>query len=227
MTILIHFHQFHYRYCKAFYLWQVCRHYRGEFPNLLSYHRFMAALIPTTLVSLCLYLYTCRGQSTGLAPVRSDVHRVNVRHLPDFTVDLRPSRYLLIAGSIAHLWAMIAVLIAAIPLWLKVSLSIGLGLVLIGFWIRKGQHRRQASIVRIAWIDGRWHLETRSGVLLTADLIDGYGHPYLIILNFRLATNRRCSLTLLPDSARPDSLRRLRVLLRIRREAETVDDLHR
>jgi len=151
------------------------------------------------------------------------VYRANARHLPDFTVDLRPSRYLLITGGIVHLWAMIAVLIAAIPLWLKVSVSIGLGVVLIRFWVSNGQYRRQASIVRIAWIDGRWHLETSSGALLAAELIDGYSHPSIVILNFRLETKQRRSLTLLPDSADTDSLRRLRVLLRIRRETATTD----
>lgn len=32
MTIVIHFHQSHYRHFKAFYLLQVCQHNRGRFP---------------------------------------------------------------------------------------------------------------------------------------------------------------------------------------------------
>lgn len=149
-----------------------------------------------------------------------------MRHLPDFTVELQPSRYLLIGASIAHLLAVTAVLIAVIPLWLKASFSLGLGLSLFWFWLGNGPHR-QESIVRIAWLDGCWRLETGAGVILTAELIDSYGHPVLIILNFRLEGNRHRSLTLLPDSASPDSLRRLRVLLRIRRGAETADSAHR
>ena len=70
MTILIHFHQSHYRNFKAFYLWQVCGHGRREFPNLLSYHRFVA-LIPTALMPLCIYLHTRRGQNTGIALIDS------------------------------------------------------------------------------------------------------------------------------------------------------------
>jgi len=70
MTILIHFHQSHYRNFKAFYLWQVCRQYRDEFPNLLSYHRFVA-LIPTALMPLCIYLHTRRGTNTGIAFIDS------------------------------------------------------------------------------------------------------------------------------------------------------------
>ena len=66
MTILIYFHQSQYRNFKAFYLLQVCPHCRGEFPNLLSYNRFVA-LIPTALMPLCIYLHTRRGEDTGIA----------------------------------------------------------------------------------------------------------------------------------------------------------------
>ena len=36
MTILIHFHQSHYRDFKAFYLLHVCRHLAGAFPQRLG-----------------------------------------------------------------------------------------------------------------------------------------------------------------------------------------------
>lgn len=66
MTILIYFHQAQYRNFKAFYLLHLCRHCRGEFPDLLSYTRFVA-LIPAALMPLCIYLHTRRGQDTGIA----------------------------------------------------------------------------------------------------------------------------------------------------------------
>lgn len=66
MTILIYFHQSQYRNFKTFYLWQVCRYCRGEFPQLLSYTRFVA-LIPKALMPMCIYLNTRRGEDTGLA----------------------------------------------------------------------------------------------------------------------------------------------------------------
>ena len=66
MTILIHFHQSHYRDFKAFYLLHVCRHLAGAFPQRLSYNRFVA-LIPTALVPLCVYLQTRKGQATGIS----------------------------------------------------------------------------------------------------------------------------------------------------------------
>jgi hypothetical protein len=66
MTILIYFHQSQYRNFKTFYLWHVCRYCRGEFPQLLSYTRFVA-LIPTALMPMCIDLNTRRGEDTGLA----------------------------------------------------------------------------------------------------------------------------------------------------------------
>ena len=66
MTILIHFHQSHYRDFKAYYVFHVCRHLADAFPNRLSYHR-LGAVIPTALVPLCVYLQTRQGQATGIA----------------------------------------------------------------------------------------------------------------------------------------------------------------
>jgi len=63
---LIEFHQSQYRNFKAYYLLHLSRHCRGEFPNLLSYSRFVA-LIPTALMPMCIYLHTRRGEDTGIA----------------------------------------------------------------------------------------------------------------------------------------------------------------
>ncbi len=41
MTILIHFYQSHYRDFKTYYTDHVCQHLRSEFPNLVSYERFV------------------------------------------------------------------------------------------------------------------------------------------------------------------------------------------
>src|SRR5258705_7671830 len=51
MTILIYFHQSHYRNFKAYYTEHVCQHLQGEFPNLVSYERFVV-LMPSVLGSL-------------------------------------------------------------------------------------------------------------------------------------------------------------------------------
>lgn len=70
MTILIHFHQSHYRTFKAYYTEFVAVHLQGEFPRLVSYPRFIS-LIPSVLVPLCAYLETCRGVCRGLSLVDS------------------------------------------------------------------------------------------------------------------------------------------------------------
>ena len=70
MTIIIWFHQSHYRDFKSFYLNHVCQHLRSEFPNLVSYSRFVD-LIPGTLLPLCVYLYLRRGQQTGIGFIDS------------------------------------------------------------------------------------------------------------------------------------------------------------
>jgi hypothetical protein len=66
MTILIMFHQNHYRNFKHYYLEQVCQHFRAEFPNLPSYQRFVEWM-PSTLLPLCIYLKHCFGQCSGIS----------------------------------------------------------------------------------------------------------------------------------------------------------------
>jgi hypothetical protein len=58
MTILIAFHQNHYRNFQHFYLDHVCVHWRQEFPQLPSYQRFIE-WIPSTLIPLCVYWKHC------------------------------------------------------------------------------------------------------------------------------------------------------------------------
>ena len=65
MTILVLFHDPHYRTFKHFYLRQVREHWRAEFPVLPSYSRFVE-LIPTALMPLLAYLQTRRGTGTGI-----------------------------------------------------------------------------------------------------------------------------------------------------------------
>lgn len=71
MTILIHFHQSHYRDFKAYYTDYVLERLRGEFPKLVSYTRFVE-FIPSVLLPLCIYLRTkCFGTCTGISYIDS------------------------------------------------------------------------------------------------------------------------------------------------------------
>jgi transposase len=71
MTILIYFHQSHYRDFKAYYCAHVLTHLTGEFPGLVSYQRFVQ-FIPSALIPLCVYLRTrCFGECTGISFIDS------------------------------------------------------------------------------------------------------------------------------------------------------------
>ena len=70
MTIMIHFHQSHYRHFKAYYTGYVQEHLRSEFPWLVSYERFVG-LMPRALVSLCACPVNCYGPGTGISFIDS------------------------------------------------------------------------------------------------------------------------------------------------------------
>ena len=95
---------------------------------------------------------------------------------------------------------------------------IGISLSLIWFGWCYGHQRGRDFITRMEWLDGRWRLDTGDGRVQRGHLTSGYAHPQIMILNFRLEPGGRRAVTLLPDSANPDALRRLRVWLRTRRD---------
>lgn len=66
MTIIIYFHMSRYRDFKTYYTRHVMKHLRSEFPDLVSYNRFVE-LMPLALLPLCLYLRTCMGEVTGIS----------------------------------------------------------------------------------------------------------------------------------------------------------------
>ncbi len=70
LTILIYFHQMRFRDFKTYYLGYVLGHLHREFPQAVSYQRFVE-LMPTTVGPLCAYLQTCLGTCSGLSFVDS------------------------------------------------------------------------------------------------------------------------------------------------------------
>jgi hypothetical protein len=71
MTILIAFHQSHYRDFKAYYQEQVMKYWHAEFPKAVSYTRFID-YIPSALVPLIVYLRTCcLGKCSGISFIDS------------------------------------------------------------------------------------------------------------------------------------------------------------
>src|SRR5512134_1998793 len=82
MTIMIYFHQSHYRNFKAYYTAHVCQQLRSEFPNLVSYERFVI-LMPSILGPLSAYLNGLYGRCHGISFMDStallvcDNHRIH------------------------------------------------------------------------------------------------------------------------------------------------------
>ena len=77
MTILIRFHQSHYRTFKAYYTEYVMTHLHSEFPDLVSYNRFVE-LMPTVIIPLLAYLQQCQGACSGVSFV--DATAIKVCH---------------------------------------------------------------------------------------------------------------------------------------------------
>lgn len=65
ITILISFHLLQHRNLKHFYLQYICKHMREEFPNLVSYNRFVEltqrAALPMAMFLNTMRLGTCSG----------------------------------------------------------------------------------------------------------------------------------------------------------------------
>jgi Transposase DDE domain len=70
MTIVIHFHQSQYRTFKAYYTEHVQVHLRAEFPQLVSYTRFVE-LMARLAIPLAAYLKVCFGVCTGISFIDS------------------------------------------------------------------------------------------------------------------------------------------------------------
>lgn len=75
MTLLIAFHQSKYRTFKHFYEKHVCVYWSAEFPNLVSYSRFVQ-LKKEVLRLLTLYLHVRLGECSGISFVDSTRLRV-------------------------------------------------------------------------------------------------------------------------------------------------------
>jgi len=82
MTIIIYFHQSRYRNFKAYYIEHVNKHLKGEFPNLVTYERFVI-LMPSVFGPLSAYLKSLYGSCSGVSFIDStalavcDNHRIH------------------------------------------------------------------------------------------------------------------------------------------------------
>ena len=93
MTIIIHFHPSNDKDFKHYYLLHVHKHLRKEFPNVLSYTRFLGVM-GNVLVPLCAYFGILKGKPTGIAFV--DSTKIKVCH------NIRIPRHKVFAGIAAR-----------------------------------------------------------------------------------------------------------------------------
>jgi hypothetical protein len=114
MTILIHYHQSHYRDFKTYYTEHVCEHLKSELTKLVSNERFVI-LMPSVLGPLSVYLKSLYGRCHGLSFIDStalmvcDNHGIhNHKILPGWPNGARP-RWAGFMGSSCIWWSMIVV----------------------------------------------------------------------------------------------------------------------
>ena len=70
ITLIIHFHQSHYRSFKAYYLEYVRKHLISDFPHLLSDSSFVE-LMPSFVLPLSAYLQKHYGRCRGISYIDS------------------------------------------------------------------------------------------------------------------------------------------------------------
>jgi len=73
MTIIISFHQSHYRDFKNYYLGYVAKNLKSHFPSLLSYTRFIE-VIPSVIIPLNAYIPMA-------SPIKSILNIVGINYI--------------------------------------------------------------------------------------------------------------------------------------------------
>lgn len=143
-----------------------------------------------------------------------------MRNSAALIIEPRPSRLLLFVGGFVHGLAGVAAIVASVPWWVQTGFIAGITLSLVWLGYRHGYRHGRGFVARIELLDGRWWLETGDGAIYRGQLTDGYAHPLLVILNFRLEVGQRRSVILSPDAVDREVLRRVRVWLRTQSDAE-------
>ena len=125
-------------------------------------------------------------------------------------IELKSSRRLGLLLLVMAALALVAVWLADLP-W-GVRLLLGMAVAALSVW---GWRRASLSgKLRLA-VDGRLQCLDGTGAWCDVDILDdSFVSTVLIVLRYRMADGKRRALTLLPDSADSDDLRRLRVSLR-------------
>ena len=76
ITIMVLFHYSGYRCFKHFYIEYVCKHLSKEFPNLVSYNRFVELKKRCSVAMILFLQMQCLGQCTGISFLDSTTIKV-------------------------------------------------------------------------------------------------------------------------------------------------------
>ena len=127
-------------------------------------------------------------------------------------IELKPSRRLglLLLGGVAL--ALTAIQLAAVPA--AVAFALGTAVIGLGLWGWRHAAAAPRASLRIAADGGLQSLGDTAEWRDVEVLDDSFVSTALIVLRYRTAGSHVRTLTLLPDSADADDLRRLRVSLR-------------
>ncbi len=105
------------------------------------------------------------------------------------SVKLRPSKLLAVILTIAHVGAIICVWFIGLPI-LALILTL---LIIFSYYYSLTKYallRHVSSITKVWHQDSSWHLQTKAGQIIAAQLQHKFISRYLVILNFK-ALNKR------------------------------------
>ena len=130
------------------------------------------------------------------------------------TLDLVPSRLLVAILINCHCLTLAGLIFSSLSLAIRLPLSALIGVSLLFNYVRYGNSRSRWFINRISCsADGQWTLRTATGTVKTVGLASSYVHSHVVILTLATGKFSRYPLVILPDSADPNTVRRLRVCL--------------
>ncbi|MFO1434755.1 MAG: protein YgfX [Candidatus Competibacteraceae bacterium] len=134
--------------------------------------------------------------------------------MPPLTLELVPSRRLVVILITCHCLAWVGLIFSNLSPAIRLSLGACIGASLLFQYARYGNSRSRWFIDGIGCSrDGQWTLRSAAGTLKTVELLSSYVYFSAVILTFAAGKFRLYPLVVLPDSADPDSVRRLRVWL--------------
>lgn len=135
-----------------------------------------------------------------------------MKSAPAIAFDYRPSRLLALALIGVALFALVAIVLCGLEVWIKVLL---LGVTL-AYAARTLHAFRRAPFGHVTWhAAGHWRVRDADGNEHVAEFLGGTVLGRLIVLNLRTGPKRRVALPLLPDNCDAEMHRRLRVRLAV------------